>query len=626
MATRVRTVEVGIGRINLIFGIIAVIYLLLIGRLVYLQAIKGEYYRSWAAKTRTQHIKLRAERGGIYDRDGKPLAVTTHRGVLIADPGIIKNKQLTAMKLASILGMPPEQILPLLAVRMNSNHRPDRRVEICKKMNTAQVDAWIKAHQVKGKDGAALRKALQGVKLDDVTERAYPSGQEAVHVIGTMVVDDAGLICGKGLPEDHGKIVGGSGLEHSKNSVLSGADGRVSAEMDSVRRVIPGTENEHIPASDGLDVHLTLDSTIQHIAETELAVACAKYHPVGATAIVMDPRTGDVLAMVNWPSYDPITRNGLTRKNVAALCNRAMVPFEPGSTLKIITAAAALNDKVITPQTSFFCPGHVTIGKRSIRCVLHGASQANGHGAETIRDIIKHSCNVGTAEVGVKVGWNRMVDYLDRFGLLSKTQVGLPGDSRGRLSMGNKTVRASISQVSRVAFGQAVMVTPLAMASAYSAIANNGLLMKPRLVQSFTDQDGKVVKKFSPIANGQAISPETAAELCSYLESVVKDGTGKKVAELPGYRVAGKTGTAQKVERGSKVYSSSKFVASFIGFLPVSAPRAVVYVVVDEPNGSIYGAQVAAPVFQAISRRLMWYWNVTPDDPGSLTPNHLSRT
>ncbi len=606
MAVRMRHPDEVKVRIEHLFWFIAACYLALVARLVYLQAVNGEFYRSKAKHMRAQLITLPSDRGTIMDRGGRPIAVTVQRSQFVADPTRINNPARTAATLAGILAQKPDDVLPYIKLgRRTRLGAENRHVVLPTPIDSDIIDRYRSARAAR-----KTSRDLDGIAIETIPERTYPTGRESVHLAGFLV------------REKTGKPSGFLGLEQSQESVLQGADGFVRAEVDARRRVIPDTQVQRLDAADGLNVRLTIDTNIQHIAETSLAAYCVTNKPLGATAIVVDPTNGDVLAMVSYPNFDPIKRDEL-RMSQDPLMNRSLALFEPGSTMKTITAAAALEQKVITTSTPFYCNGSVEIGHRTVKCASHHGSRA--HGSETIREIIQHSCNCATAEIGVKVGMDRMKDYLGRFGLLDQTGIGLPLDMRGRLGFGAGSDRGGVTKVSRVAFGQSVLVNPLAMAAAYAAVANNGILMKPRLIQSYEDSDGRVIRSFPPVKVRQAILPETSAYLRSLLELVVTNGTGKGKANVPGYRVAGKTGTAQKVVRGQAGYANGRYVASFIGFLPVSAPKAVIYVVVDEPTGVYYGAQVAAPIFQDIAQRLMWYWKVPPDDPASLVKTQIAR-
>jgi stage V sporulation protein D (sporulation-specific penicillin-binding protein) len=592
-------------RIERFFLIVALLYIALVARLVYLQAIRGAYYRNKAANMRAQEIPLVAQRGDLVDRDGKPLAVTTHIGTVVCDPTLVKDPAKAAAALAPYVEMTPEKILPLISPQKMKNGKNDRYVIVKEGLPAEIADSLRQAITEHGKD-------LAGLSLQEKPDRTYPAGRESVHVVGMV------------KPGADSKPLGVMGMEKSLDNVLRGNDGYMKAEVDARRRVIPDTQQERKDSRDGYTVKLTIDQTIQHIAESELAKCCELYKPEGATAIVLDPKTGEVLALASYPSFDPQTKAEL-QKSAEPLSNHALSLYEPGSTLKILTAATALDNNIITTSSTFYCGGSLQVGKKQIKCVMHHG-EGRGHGTETITDIIRHSCNVGTAQVGMKLGMDLMEQCLRDFNMLENTGVGLPADNHGRLGLGAEAQRNSLSKVARVAFGQAVMVTPMALASAYAAIANGGLMMKPHMVLAYQDSNGKTVKEFKPEKLRQVVKPSTAAELNRILQAVITSGTGKGSANIPGYTVAGKTGTAQKVGKGEKSYSRSKYVASFIGYVPANNPKAVILVLVDEPKGGkIYGAQIAAPVFQAIGQQTMWYLKVPPDDPASLRSNRVAK-
>ena len=605
MAIRLRQQEFVRIRIERLFWLIALCYVALVARLVYLQVIQGEYYLGRARTVRAQTIPLESVRGGLFDRTLKPLAVTIHTSQLVCDPTLIGDPDTTARTIAELCQVGVDKIRPLVASgQLLPSGRSRRNVVLIDDLSPDAAEAMRNARKARG-----FRAQLKGISLVERAERSYPSRNEAVHVTGFLV------------PDAKGNPVGMSGLERSLDDVLDGTDGHFRAEVDARGRVIPATEVERIPVSHGVDARLTLDSTVQHIAETELSKCTDKHKPLGATAIVLDPKTGDVLAMVSYPDFDPISRKGL-KQNPEALMNRAISLYEPGSTLKVVTVAAALEEKLVTPSTILNCSGTFQIGRRSVKCATHGGSRA--HGPVSMKRLVEDSCNVASAQLGIKLGMERLNDHLTRFGLLEQSGIGLPYEMRGRLGFGADALAGGNTKAARVAFGQAVMVTPLGLAAAYGAIANGGELHRPRLIQDYLDSSGRILRQEKPASPRRAVSAETAALVRSYMEAVVTDGTGK-VAKVPGYTVGGKTGTAQKVVKGHKGYAGGKYVASFIGFLPARNPQAVIAVVVDEPKGAYYGAQVAAPVFQRIAQRLMWYWKVPPDDPAALGKVHIAR-
>jgi stage V sporulation protein D (sporulation-specific penicillin-binding protein) len=593
-------------RIERFFVLVAACYIVLIGRLVWLQAVQGGYFRARAESLREQKIPLRAQRGDILDRDGKPLAVTTHVGVLVCDPTLVRDPAATGTMLANLLNVLPADMIPLVSPQVMKNGKPARNVIVRDRLDPEQMRI-IREAKARRKDA----KLLEGLNILEKQERRYPAGSDTVHVVGLLTSSTGD------------RMKGGMGLEQTCDRVLQGADGYVETEVDPRRRPIPDTQQVRVDAADGRDVRTTIDSNVQHIAESELEKACREFLPDSAAAIVLDPKNGDVLAMVSYPTFDPADRGGMAKPNEPAM-NRALTPYEPGSTLKILTAAAALEAGVITTSTTFHCDGSLPLGNKTIKDAEHGKG-GGGHGDADIRKIIAESCNVCTAQIGMKVGLKRIEEVLRNFGMLDKTGIELTADQRGTLGEIPGGERGDLYKVARVAFGQSVMVSPLAMASVYACIANNGTLVPPRLVLAHQDASGRTLKQFAPRPGRQVIKPETAAILKSLLEEVVLTGTGKGAANVPGYRAAGKTGTAQKVVRGVRGYSG-QFIASFIGFLPASDPKAVIYVMVDNPKGGKhFGSQVAAPVFKSIGQQLMWYWKVTPDDPASLSAVRTAR-
>lgn len=606
MATTVRPSSPSVhGRIVIVFWLIAAAHAAMVLRLADLQIRHGEAYRTEAFRSRARTIPLPATRGDILDRHGHTLAGTTYRSTVVVDTTLIRDPGRTASILASVLQAPVADLLAYCTPQPPGQRVSPRAVKLPISLTLSQEEALQRLQQDKG-----ARSALCGISIVKTPQRIYPAGREAANVIGILGDRPDGL---------HGV----AGLERSLDGVLAGSSGMVRAEVDARGRVIPGTEVERRRRADGLTAVLTLDASVQHIAAFELAECCRQYHPAGATAIVMDPVTGDILAMVSWPTFDPASRKELASGPAAnrsspgmeALRNRAISLFEPGSTMKIVTAAAALTEGVITPSTRFYCAGEYKLGRHTIRCALHHGERA--HGDETIEGIIRNSCNIASAQIGMRLGMERLEKYLRAFGLLEPAGVELPGDVRGRLGFGYEADRESLSKAARVAFGQSVSVTPLAMARAYSVIANGGMLVDPRLVLEYRDPAGRTVRTNPPRVRGRVIAAEMAAYLRTLLEGVVRSGTGT-AAQVPGYTVAGKTGTAQKVVPGHRGYAPDRYVASFIGFIPATNPRALIYVVVDEPHGAYYGAQVAAPVFQRIAQWLMWYWKVPPDDAASL--------
>ncbi|HXF33086.1 MAG TPA: penicillin-binding protein 2, partial [Candidatus Acidoferrales bacterium] len=433
--------------------------------------------------------------------------------------------------------------------------------------------------------GIALKEEDTGLRVDTV-------GTLASTIIGFVGTDENGL----------------DGLEYSYDDVLRGRSGSMTLEADEFGRPIPfGMERVVKPADPGDNVELTIDSYLQFAAEHALAKQVKAFHALDGTAIVMDPWTGEVLALANMPDFDP---NRFWKFDDGARRDRAVMDaYEPGSTFKLVTAAAALESKKVTLNSVFPARDALEVGGR----VIHNAEDDMplSGSTETLAQIIQYSHNVGAAEVGMYVGARAFYDMEKRAGFGDPTGIGLPGENPGIVPPPSDWSAPSLATMS---FGQGVSVTPIAMARYYCAIANGGLLLQPRIVRAIYDQDGNLVRSTTPKVVRRVFSEKTAAELRSFLRLVVLHGTGDPSAQIPGYTTAGKTGTAEMVVGGS--YRPGYYAASFIGMVPYEHPRYVVYVKVERPIGSYYGSVVAAPAFAEISRAAMLHAGVLPaDDP-----------
>jgi stage V sporulation protein D (sporulation-specific penicillin-binding protein) len=587
-------------RIQIAFWVILACYLGLVGRLVYLQVAQGAAIRAQAQQIREQKIPLRGHRGSICDREGRPLAVSLYSGiagfdptVTLVDPKDAKKAARTAKELADsihraapILKIPEpdlQRVVHMACTRLAKT--PKLRFVPIKRDIPLEVAQHIRD----------TRPHLLGFGIQDGEKRVYSSGVNAAQVVGFVGSEGGGK----------------AGLERACRRWLDARQGYAYAEVDDHHREIPDTLLRMIPARDGLDIHTTLDANVQHIVTDEAQRIYEKFHPNGVSVVAVNPNNGDVLALVSLPNYDPNPdqRKTLTGEALAERCTARL--YEPGSTLKALTIAAALEEGTITLNNSFYCAGQLKVGNRTIHCASHGGKSA--HGQETPLDIIRNSCNIGAAQIGMKMGPKHLFAADRKFGLLDPLDIGLPAEQHGRLSFAKHEQIYTQAKAARVAFGHAITTTPLHVAMAYAAFANGGLLMKPRLITSVTDATGKARQQWEPKVVRRVVSQQTSAQICMMLRAVVAAGTAK-VAAIPGYQIAGKTGTAEKYKRGA-------YVGSFIGFLPASPnvrPRVVILIAVDEPQGAHYGADVAAPGFQAMAQRLMAYWHVPEDDPGAV--------
>ncbi len=553
------------GRISFLFLLFSFFYTLLLGRLYYVQVICHSKYLQWANEIHYRRILVPAKRGDLLDRNGEPLARTVRSLSIFAHPDQIpvEKRREVSLLLSHLTDIPVETIFAKLSQKT-------RFVWIVR-----NIDWRIKSRL------QALRKKglLPGVEYEEGFKRFYPAGDLASNVLGFTNLDGSGI----------------EGVEASLNPILSGRPGLVSADVDARGEILPGSLHWERHPVDGTPLRLSLDLVLQGIAEAEIDKAVQQYQAKGATCIVMDVQTGEILAMAVNPRFNP---NKYQKSKPETRRNRALTDrYEPGSTLKAITAAAALETGVFPPESTAYCPGRIQVGRRVIRCVLHGPFRY-GHGTVRLREILRYSCNVGAATVGLRLGSPRLREFLRRFGFGQKTGIEFPGEALGLLPS-----EWSAITTANVAFGQGIAVTPLQLLRAYAAIANDGILVKPTLL------------KQSHLPKGQRIiSSETAQTLKEYLIGVVERGTGK-TAKIPGYKVAGKTGSAQKVAEGGKGYAPGKFIASFVGFLPADSPRVAILAVVDEPQGVHWGATVAAPIFREVARQAMIRLKIPPDHP-----------
>ena len=556
-------------RVKILFYLLASFYLLIGLRLFYIQVIRAPYLKG-KASAHIVKIPLLARRGTIYDRDGKKLTLSIDAYDIYADPTMVTNKEAVASRLAPLIGWKQDSLLRAL----------NRRGRFVYLVRRADVELWRK---VKAEN-------FPGIDANPTMKRVYPGGTLAAHVLGFTNVDGVGI----------------EGLEKEFDRELRGFDGYVIAEVDARGTIIPGSRRERVTPVNGKDIVLTIDSTVQHCLEMELEKSYTDHAAIGASAVVIDPKTGQILALANMPTFDP---NHVDQSNANSRRNRAVTDiYEPGSTLKTITASAALESKVVDMDDTFYCSGSMRVGRRTVRCSLHPPFM-HGHGACNVAKILKYSCNMGAAGMGFRLGSEKLYRYEKAFGLCEKPGSELPGEMRGMCDRWQDWPQIKLANV---AFGQGIAVTPLQLAKAYAAVANDGMLMRPYIVKEIRLPDGTPETIKGPVLVRRVISEQTAAVVSQALHGVVSGGTGK-TARVEGYKVAGKTGSAQKASLTGRGFAAGRFIASFVGFLPLTDPRVVILVAVDEPKGTHWGATVAAPVFQQVAREAMWRMKVAPD-------------
>jgi cell division protein FtsI (penicillin-binding protein 3) len=538
-------------------------------RLVYLQVYAHSALQARADRQQLKTLTLPPRRGEIFDRNGRVLAYSVDADTVAADPTEVKDPEATARAVCGAIQTCTPDLERVMTDRLR---RRDRQF--------ANLARWISPP-----DAARVRALeLEGIIMLRETKRYYPKRDLAAHVLGFVGTENSGL----------------SGLESRFDSRIRGQEGRLLVQADARQRAMAVREQLLPTSGDGLE--LTLDQYLQHIAERELRAAIDATNAAGGTVIVMQPHTGDVLALANWPTYNP---NAFTGADAATLRNRAVQEiYEPGSTFKIVTASAALEEGVLGPDDPIDCsPGYITFpGRKPIRDV-------NRYGILSFTDVIVKSSNVGAIKAGLQLGPERMVRYMMRFGFGQRLAPDFRGESAGIVWSARSLDASALASVS---MGYQVSVTPLQMAAAVSAVANGGTLYEPRVVRAFLHEGRREEAAPKPVR--QAITPETAATLTMMMEEVVLRGTARS-AQIPGFSVAGKTGTAAKLVNGR--YSKSDYNASFVGFVPSRRPEFAIVVVIDTPRRGpgthYYGGVAAAPVFQRVAAASLRHLGVAPN-------------
>ena len=553
--TRVRIILIGT-----LFGLL---FLSVTARAFYLQILKHEDMVKRAEKQHQRVVPLTPVRGAIMDSNGTPLAVSVEMDSCFAEPHRIQDIDGTAAVLSPLLGAPKN--------------------ELVRKMTTSKHFVWLERRMT---PEAALRvknMKLRGIGFVKENKRFYPNMEVASHVLGFTGMEPGGL----------------EGVELRYDSTILGNTGYMITERDNLGRDIQVKDTVIKKSSPGKNVILTLDKNIQYITERELAKAVTSSNAKGGIALVMESSTGRVLAMANYPTFNP---NAYTKYAVGNLRNRAVADsFEPGSTFKVFLVASALDEGIVKPGDIYNCEGG---SYRIANRVIH---DDHPHPRLTVSEIIKYSSNIGAAKIGFKMGEERVARYLRNFGFGQRTGIDLPAESPGYLKK-----RLYGIELATTAFGQGVTLSAVQLTSAISAIANGGNLMRPYVVERILDDDGREIQRFEPQLLRRVISPESAAAISRMMETVTEEGgTGTKAA-IEGFRVAGKTGTAQKVDSVTRAYSPSKRIGSFVGFVPADKPRLTIAVIIDEPQGVKYGGVVAAPAFQSIASNTLAYLKVTP--------------
>lgn len=584
-------------RTFVLFVLFALLYLALGIRLAYVQVVNRQEFVDWAKSIRLRTKPLLASRGRIFDRNLRILAVSIEASTVYGHRPELKDIPKTAARVAEMLGTGAAGIEAKLRGGTSNTIWIAKRVD---PMIGREISRGYKIrvqreveHKIKYID---KREQLPGIGVQGDTKRDYPAGPLAAQVLGFMNSDSKGA----------------EGLESFGDHVLTGRDGLMTTEVDAQRRPIPETSHTMRNPVNGRDIVLTLDTNIQQMAEDALSKMAQTYHPESAVAVVLDPRTGEVLALANYPGFNPNTPG---KSKPTLWRNRAVADlYEPGSTLKVVTVAAGLNEGMNPHATVVSCARTEKIKGGRLTCTVHHPFMS-GHGAVDMFKIIQHSCNIGAAHIGLRLGAKKLYDYEKSFGLLDKIDAGFGCEAVGFMLPPEDW---RVIKVANVGFGQGIAVTPLQMAAAYGVIARGGVYVQPWFVKGISGADGVVRNTKAPKPR-RVISREAAQEVTKMLMVCAEEGTGKP-AQIEGRTVAGKTGSAQ-IAKSRGGYEPGAFIASFMGFVPATRPRLVIAVVVTRPRGSHWGATVAAPVFKEIGEKALWYLKVPSDAPAKAKPS-----
>lgn len=575
-------------RLKSVLIMLLVVVMALIGRLGYLQVYKSEELRKGALEQWTKAIDIKSKRGIIYDRKGKKLAISISASTIWAYPAEIKDPHSTAKTIAQVLDMDEEILYEKLT----------------KKQSSERIKQWVSREEAN-----ELRQLnIRGISVVDDNKRYYPYGNFATSILGFTNIDNVGL----------------DGLEKAYESYLTGIPGKWVRTTDAANRQMPYDGEKIYDAKDGLSIVSTIDETIQHFAEKAAEEGRIQHKAKSVSVIMMDPNTGDILAMTTKGDYDydlnnpriPIDENikkiwgdlpqdELQQKWYEMWRNYAISDvYEPGSTFKVITAAAAIEENTTTPDSHYFCGGTIKVQGRTLKC----SRWYNPHGSLTFKEGFDVSCNIVFVNAGSNLGKEKFYKYVKGFGFGEKSGIELSGEQKGIIPYNLEGIKEI--NLSTMSYGHGIAVTPIQMVNALSSIVNGGNLMRPRLVSQLIDNEGNIIESFQPEITRKVISEATSKTMLDLLESVVTVGSGSR-AQVPGYRVGGKTGTAQKVIDGR--YAQNKYIGSFVAVAPIDNPQIAMIVIVDEPGtGVYYGGSVAAPIAKVILEDTFNYLEIPP--------------
>lgn len=556
-------------RLWLVVGGFGLGFLVILTRLYIIQVAGHARWRHMASRQYTRHVTLRPERGRVLDRHGRVLATSIPVPSVYVIPREIENPEVAATQLAQLLPLSPDTVR--------------------QRLTSSAPFVWL-ARQVSPHIVARLRTLkLSGVHFLTEMRRYYPNRHLAGQVLGFVGVDGQGL----------------GGLEYKYDRELSTRPRRVRLQRDAIGRWVRQLTEDVVEPPRGADLYVTLDGRLQHVAEKEIAAQVQRVRAKSGLVVMMQPQTGDILAMAAYPFFNPNAFQDATQRVWHR--NRGITdPVEPGSTFKLVVAAATLEEKTVRPDEQFFCENGLLVrGRRRLR-------DYKPHGYLSFAEVFEQSSNIGAVKIGQRLHPMQLYQYIRQFGFGEKTQVDLPAEDPGLL---RHTRQWSSFSHDSLVLGQEITVTPVQLITAYAAVANGGWLMQPRLVQRMVTADA--VQDFTPQVRRRILTRQTTKQLTAILAGAVARGTGQPAA-VEGYRVAGKTGTAQKIDPVRGGYSRQKVLASFVGYVPAEAPQIVVLVMLDEPQIDRWGSQAAAPVFRRIAQQALHYLQIPPQNVQAL--------
>lgn len=572
------------GRVNRVekrlFALLFIFFLSLLGilgRLVFVQAFSSDKYNKEAEQQRLRSIEVPPERGVILDRNGNELAVNTIMDTIYATPSLIEDRKEFAREAASILKVDERKMLNKLI----------RQTEFTYLARKADPGVSQEIKKLVKKDN------IKGIGFLKESKRYYPNSTIGSHVIGFSGMDNHGL----------------SGVELYYDELLYGTAGKIIAERDIAGSLIPRSIQSSSRPKDGVNIRLSIDREIQYKAEVELNAAVKKYEAKAGSIVVMNPENGEIFAIASVPGFNPNKLSTMRDENSR---NRAITDlYEPGSTMKVIIACAALAEGLCNPSTAFYVEPTIRIGHKTIKEAHYRPAKTF-----TFSEIIQESSNVGAVKIGLMLGKERVNEYLENFGFRGKTGVDYPGEATSYYLNVDDWAQTTLANIP---FGQGICTNQLMMTRAYSVIANDGVPVKPHFLVEAVDKRGRIVREAPVVREKRVVDESTCVKMRGILEKTVLDGTGG-LAKVQNYRVGGKTGTAQKAKVNGRGYEKGKYIASFIGMAPIQDPKLVISVIIDEPKGAIYGGAVAAPTFSKIAEFALRYLKIPPDDEESVVP------